>query len=100
MMDIDIDALYAEISKYLSELEIEVEGEHLWSNYQKSTAILIRLQQIHNDLSYLEVIGRASADVKKFRTAIVDPTIERFDKISAYESRKITARGIEAQLEK
>jgi len=99
-MDIDIDALYAEISKYLSELEIEVEGEHLWSNYQKSTAILIRLQQIHNDLSYLEVIGRASADVKKFRTAIVDPTIERFDKISAYESRKITARSIEAQLEK
>ena len=99
-MDIDIDALYAEISKYLSELEIEVEGEHLWSNYQKSTAILIRLQQIHNDLSYLEVIGRASADVKKFRTAIVDPTIERFERISAYESRKITARGIEAQLEK
>lgn len=99
-MDIDIDALYAEISKYLSELEIDIEGEHLWSNYEKATAILIRLQQMHNDLSYLEVIGKASADVKKFRTAIVDPTIERFDKISAYESRKITAKNIEAQLER
>jgi hypothetical protein len=99
-MDIDIDALYAEISKYLNELEIEIDGEHLWSNYQRSTAILIRLQQIHNELSYLEVIGKASADVKKFRTAIVDPTIERFDKISAYESRKITAKNIEAQLER
>jgi hypothetical protein len=99
-MDIDIDALYAEISKYLSESDIEVDGEHMWSNYQKNTAILIRLQQIHNDLSYLEVIGKASADVKKFRTAIVDPTIERFDKISAYESRKITAKNIEAQLDR
>lgn len=99
-MDIDIDALYAEISKYLNDLEIDIDGEHLWSNYEKATGTLIRLQQIHNDLSYLEVIGRASADVKKFRTAIVDPTIERFDKISAYESRKITAKNIEAQLER
>jgi len=99
-MDVDIDALYAEISKYLNDLEIDIDGEHLWSNYEKATGTLIRLQQIHNDLSYLEVIGRASADVRKFRTAIVDPTIERFDKISAYESRKITAKNIEAQLER
>jgi hypothetical protein len=99
-MDIDIDALYAEISKYLADLELTIDGEHLWSNYENATGILIRLQQIHNDLSYLEVIGKASADVKKFRTAIVDPTIERFDKIAMYESRKITAKNIEIQLER
>jgi hypothetical protein len=96
----DIDELYSEISKYLSEVEIENDGEHLWSNYEKATGILIRLQQIHNDLSYLEVIGKASTDVKKFRTAIVDPTIERFERIAMYESRKITAKGIEANLER
>jgi hypothetical protein len=99
-MDIDIDALYAEISKYLNDLEIDIDGEHLWSNYERATNILIRLQQIHNDLSYLEVIGKASADVKKFRTAIVDVTIDRFEKIAMYESRKITARGLEIQLDK
>lgn len=96
----DIDELYVEISKYLSEVEIEVDGEHLWSNYEKITAILIRLQEIHNELSFLEVAGRASAAEKKFRTAIVDPTIERFERIAMYESRKITAKGIEANLER
>lgn len=96
----DIDEIYAEISKYLAEIEIDIEGEHLWSNYEKATGILIRLQQIHNDLSYLEVVGKASASEKKFRTAIVDPTIERFERIAMYESRKITAKQIEANLER
>jgi hypothetical protein len=31
---------------------------------------------------------------------IIDPTIERFDKLAAFESRKITATGLELQLEK
>jgi hypothetical protein len=99
-MDVDIDALYLEISKYLSELDVRVDGEHLWTNYESATGILIRLQEIHNELSYLEVIGKASPDVKKFRTAIVDPTIERFERIAMYESRKITAKSIEAQLDR
>ena len=96
----DIQALYDEIQGYIDGVRVDNEGEHLWSNHQEVTAILVRLTQIHNDLSYLEVLGRATPEAKKFRTMIVDPTIERFDKIAAYESRKITARQIEAQMER
>ena len=96
----DVDELYAEISKYLRDLDIAVDGEHLWSNYETITGILIRLQEIHNDLSYLDVIGKSTVEMRKFRTAIVDPTIERFQQIAAYESRKITAKNIEANLDK
>lgn len=96
----DIVELYKEVEGYLNDLNVEHEGEHLWSNYETVTGILVRLTQIHNDLSYLEVTGRATPEAKKFRTMIVDPTIERFEKVAAYESRKITAKQIEAQMER
>lgn len=96
----DIDVLYKEVAKYLAETDVSTDGERLYSNYERATAILLRLQEIRNDLSYLEVTGRATPELKKFRTMILDTTIDRFQEVARYESRKITARAIEMQLEK
>lgn len=96
----DVDKLYEEISGYLSETDVSIDGERLWTNYERVTGILIRLQAIRNDLSYLELNNQSTADLKKFRTTILDPTIDRFEKVAAYESRKITAKAVEIQLDK
>lgn len=96
----DIGLLYSEVSGYLESLDVDQDGEHLWSNYQEVTAILIRLSQIKNELSFLELTGKASPAAKKFRTAILEPIIERFEKVAIYESRKITARQAEWEMEK
>lgn len=96
----NVQDLYDEVKLYLESVDITTDGEHLWSNYQEATAILIRLTQIRTDIAMLEITGEASPEIKKFRTMIIDPTIERFEKIAAYESRKITARQIESQMEK
>jgi len=95
-----VKALYDEVMGYLNEIRVDMEGEHLYSNYEKVTAYCVRLTEIHNEISLLEIQGEADADLKKFRTAILDPTIERLEKVAAFESRKITARGIEANLER
>lgn len=95
-----IQTLKNEIDKYLSELDISSDGEHLWSNYERVIAIIMRLNEIHNELAFIELTGRASPEQKKFRTMIVDPSIERLEKVAAFESRKITARQIEANLDK
>ena len=76
------------------------EGEHLWDNYQKVTANLLRLTEIHNEISSLEIWGEDWPELKKFRTLIVDPTVERLEKVAVFESRKITARGIEKDLDR
>lgn len=96
----DIAKLWEEINRYIENLNVKEDGERLWSKYEEVTAILVRLTAIHNDLAYLEVQGRATPEAKKFRTMIVDPTVERFEKVAMYQSRKITARGMEAQLER
>ena len=96
----NVEELYQEIKIYLESVDITSDGEHLWSNYQEATGILVRLTQIRTDISMLEITGQASPELKKFRTMIIDPTIERFEKIAAYESRKITARQIEAQMDR
>lgn len=96
----DVEELYQEIKIYLESVDITSDGEHLWSNYQEATGILVRLTQIRTDISMLEITGQASPELKKFRTMIIDPTIERFEKIAAYESRKITARQIESQMDR
>ena len=96
----DISKLREEIDEYVKLIEVGEEGEHLWDNYQRVSSISMRLQQVHNDIAYLEIFGDASPELKKFRTLIVDPTIERFDKLAQFESRKITAKGIEIQLER
>lgn len=95
-----IDLLYEEVSGYLESLDVDQDGEHLWTNYQEVTAILIRLSQIKNEISFLELQGKAAPPIKKFRTAILEPVIERFEKVAIYESRKITARQIEYDMEK
>lgn len=96
----DIGHLYEEVSGYLENLDVDQDGEHLWSNYQEVTAILIRLSQIKNDLAFLELSGTASPAAKKFRTAILEPIIERYEKVAIFESRKITARQAEWEMSK
>lgn len=96
----NIPELYKEISAYLEDLEVGEDGVHLWDNYEKVTSILVRLTQIRTELAWQELNGRSEIECKKFRTTIVDPAIERFEDVARYESRKITARQIEAQMEK
>lgn len=100
MTDIDIVNLYEEVTGYLYDVGVGTDGEHLWDNYEKVTAILVRLTQIRTTLAWEEVNGRAAPETKKFRTMVIDPTIERFQEIARFESRKISARQIEAQMEK
>lgn len=99
-MGYELKSLKEEIDEYVTGLEVGDDGEHLWDNLQAVTSILQRLQQIKNDLAYDEITGNSTAELKKFRTMILDPTIERFDKLASFESRKITAKGLEIQLEK
>lgn len=98
--NIPIAVLNVEVQRYLTLLDFLDDGEHLWSNYQTAVGIIVRLGAIHNELAYLELTGNATQEQKKFRTMIIDPTIERVEKVAAFESRKITARQIEAQLER
>ena len=86
-----------EVNEYVLGIEAGDEGEHVWDNYQRVASILMRLQQLHNDLAYDEVMGTKDEKLKKFRTLILDPTIDRFDKLAAFESRKITGKAMEIQ---
>jgi hypothetical protein len=96
----DVDELYVEVSTYLKETDVSIDGDRLYSNYERVTAIMVRLQEIKNDIAYLELMGRASTELKKFRTTILEDTIRTFEKVAAYESRKISAKAIEIQLDK
>lgn len=95
-----IQELNDEVMGYLNEIKVDLEGEHLYSNYQKVTAYCVRLTEIRNEIALMEIQGVADPELKKFRTMILDPTIDRFEKVAMFESRKITARGIEANLER
>lgn len=94
----DIVKLYEEVAGYVENLDVEGDGEHLWTKYEEVEGILVRLTQIRNEIAYLELLGTASPQARKFRTTILEPTIDRLDKVAAYESRKITARNVEANL--
>lgn len=96
----NLDDLIQEVMALMRLVDVRQEGEHLWSNYQQITAIALRLTEIHNQIALEELKGSADASLKKFRTMIVDPSIERLDKTASYESRKITAKNIEANLER
>lgn len=96
----NIDELYKEVVAYLNDIDVTEDGAHLWDNYEKITSILIRLTQIRVELAWEEINGRSAVEAKKFRTMIVDPAIERVGDVARYESRKISARQIEAQMEK
>lgn len=96
----NIDELWDEVNTYLKQIDVNEDGEHIWSNYQRVVAIILRLQEIHNELALLEIAGKASPEVKRFRTMIIDPTVERLEKVASFESRKITGKQIESQLER
>lgn len=95
----DIAALYKELTAYMDDIDVNAEGERLYSNYQKVTAYSFRLAEIRNQIAMMEIMGEASSELKKFRTMILDPTLEELKKVANYESRKITAVGYELTLE-
>jgi hypothetical protein len=89
-----------EVEGLLAEINVGEDGEHLWDNYQKVTSVIFRLSQLHNDIANLEISSSDWPEIKKFRTLIVDPTIERLERIAAFESRKITGKQMEKDLER
>lgn len=95
----DLDELIAEVKNYVESIDVTVDGDHIYSNYEEITAITLRLQEIHNDIALLEIRGQASPELKKFRTMILDTTLERLDKLAAFESRKMTGKKYEWDLQ-
>jgi hypothetical protein len=89
-----------EVENLVGEIDVYSEGEHLWENYQKVTATVIRLNEIRNEIANYEIMGTDFPELKKFRTLIIDPTKDMLEKVAAFESRKITARQMEIELEK
>lgn len=96
----DLDLLELEVQTYIENLKEEIEDDRLWADYKRVTGYALRLSEIHNQIAKLEYRGKAPTELKKFRTMILDPTIERFDKIATYESRKLTAKRLEFDMEK
>jgi CRISPR/Cas system endoribonuclease Cas6 (RAMP superfamily) len=96
----DLESLEKEVSLYIDTLNVMVDGENLWDNMQEVTAIAVRLQQIHNEISMLEYRNEASPELRKFRTMVLDPTTDRFDKVAAFESRKMAAKKMQWEMER
>ena len=96
----DVEKLYAEVSTYLSETDVVSDGDRIISNYERAVSILVRLQEIKNEISLEELYGRAPTTLKKFRTTILEDTIQTFQDVCRFESRKISARQLESQLDK
>lgn len=96
----NITDLQEEIENILSDVKSPQEGGHLWDPYQKVAAYIVRLIEIHNQLAWLEITGEATPAEKKFRTMIVDKTIEALEKVASYESRKLTAKRMEMELDR
>jgi len=97
---VDIDTIYAEINGYYYQLEKLPEGEHLIDRYKQVVAIMLRVAHIRSEFAFREVLGVADAPEKKFRTMVLDPFIERLQELARYESRAITAKEIEAKMER
>lgn len=94
-------AMYqAEIEGLLGEINVGEDGEHIWDSYQKVTGVAFRLTEMHNEISEMEIYGTDWPELKKLRTLIIDPTLERLDKVAAFESRKITGKQMELEMEK
>lgn len=95
-----LDGYANEVAELVSAIRVGEDGEHLWNNYQEVTAITLRLGEMHNDISMLEIRGQDWPELKKLRTLIIDPTIERLEKVAAFESRKITAKNMEKEFDR
>jgi hypothetical protein len=96
----DLESLEKEVSLYIDTLNVMVDGENLWDNMQEVTAIAVRLQQIHNEISMLEYRNESCPELRKFRTMVLDPTTDRFDKVAAFESRKMAAKKMQWEMER
>lgn len=94
----DIAELTEEVFGYVASIKVMEEGDRIISNYQKVVAIVVRIQEIRNEISLLELTGRATPELKKFRTMIIDPTLEQLKLVANFESRKISALQLEANL--
>lgn len=97
---LDWRKLAVEVNTYVDDINVWDDGERIFSNYQKVVGYILRLTEIRNDIALLEIEGEADTQLKKFRTLVLDPTIERLEKVANYESRKITARQMEMELER
>ena len=97
---LDLATLAEEVMGYVSDISeaMDQEGAHIYTNYQKVVAYSLRLTEIRNQIALLEITGNADNELRRFRTMIIDPTIEEFKKIQSYESRKITAMQLEYNL--
>jgi len=95
-----LDTYANEVTELIQTITVGAEGEHIWDNYERVTAVALRLGEMHNEISEMEIFGRDWPEIKKFRTLVIDPTIERLDKVAAFESRKITGKQLERDLEK
>lgn len=96
----NITDLQEEIEKILADVGTHEDGGRIWEPYQKVAGYIIRLTEVHNQLAWLEITGQATPAEKKFRTMIVDKTIESLEKVASYESRKITAKKMELELDR
>lgn len=96
----NITELHEEINNILIDVSSHEDGGRIWEPYQKVAAYIIRLTEIHNQLAMREIDGVATPAEKKFRTLVVDKTIEALEKVASYESRKITAKKIEMELDR
>jgi hypothetical protein len=95
-----LTSYHVEIEELLKDINVGEDGEHLWENYQKVTATAFRLSEMHNEISMMEITGEDWPEIKKLRTLIIDPTIERLEKVAAFESRKITGKQMELTLDR
>lgn len=89
-----------EVNSYVEDINVWEDGERIWSNYQKVAGYILRLQEIRNDIALQEIEGDVDPQLKKLRTLVIDPTIERLEKVASYESRKLTALQMEHELSK
>lgn len=96
---LDWRQIATEVNSYVEDINVWEEGDRIFSNYQKVVGYILRLTEIRNDLALLEIEGTIEPQLKKLRTLVIDPTIERLEKVANYESRKITAMQIEMDME-
>lgn len=94
----ELTKLQDEVDSLLRTIDVMDQG--LLDNYQRVVAIILRLQSMHNDIANLEIEEEASTQLKRFRTLVIDPTIDRLEKVAMFESRKLTAKQLELQLER
>ena len=96
---LDWRKLAVEVNATVEDINVWEDGDRIYSNYQKVVGYILRLTEIRNEIALQEIEGDVDPQLKKFRTLVLDPTIERLEKVANYESRKITAKQIELDLE-